>query len=249
MHMNDLQSKLLSLVEGHESPESYQEWWQNNQDMLAQLLSRGEFLKLKPCKHQLRWVPILTSQKAACAILDRLQLSYKRSNYYQEQYLSELDALSLEHKKRQQARRKQFIQDHEDFSLAYPKFAKALACVLDESDTLKIGASEPLIDAAQESIGFVLPSKVRAFFRHATAIRLSSGVSIELDALYKHTFRDEQYCVLGEFFLHADGDLLLLRATEETIYYYAHTNDEVRVLCKDMDELVEKILKKYISNS
>ena len=60
---------------------------------------------------------------------------------------------------------------------------------------------------------------------------------------------DEQYCVLGEFFLHADGDLLLLRATEETIYYYAHTNDEVRVLCKDMDELVEKILKKYISNS
>ena len=77
MHMNDLQSKLLSLVEGHESPESYQEWWQNNQDMLAQLLSRGEYLKLKPCKHQLRWVPILTSQKAAWYLVDFTGVKFK----------------------------------------------------------------------------------------------------------------------------------------------------------------------------
>ena len=38
--------------------------------------------------------------------------------------------------------------------------------------------------------------------------------------------------MLGEFWKEADGDQLLLRPGEETIWYYAHEQDKVKRLCK-----------------
>ena len=46
--------------------------------------------------------------------------------------------------------------------------------------------------------------------------------------------------MLGEFWKEADGDQLLLRPGEETIWYYAHEQDKVKRLCNDMTELLEK---------
>ena len=44
------------------------------------------------------------------------------------------------------------------------------------------------------------------------------------------TIHGERYCVLGEFWKEADGDQLLLRPGEETIWYYAHEQDKVKRL-------------------
>ncbi len=55
----DLQNKLLDLVEGRETPDSWQNWWNTYASELEHLLSRGELLKIKPCKHGFSWVPIL----------------------------------------------------------------------------------------------------------------------------------------------------------------------------------------------
>ena len=46
-----LTAKLLALVEGKETPESWLSWWSDHESELETLLSRGEFLRLKPCKH------------------------------------------------------------------------------------------------------------------------------------------------------------------------------------------------------
>ena len=56
------------------------------------------------------------------------------------------------------------------------------------------------------------------------------------------TIHGEKYCVLGEFWKEADGDQLLLRTGEETIWYYAHEQDKVKRLCNDLIELLEKKL-------
>ena len=51
MDKESLTEKLLDLVEGRETPESWRNWWDEHETELEALLSRGEFLKLKPCRH------------------------------------------------------------------------------------------------------------------------------------------------------------------------------------------------------
>lgn len=73
-----LTAKLLALVEGKETPESWLSWWSDHESELETLLSRGEFLRLKPCKHAFKWVPLLGSQKGAAGIL--VQRSVNKAN-------------------------------------------------------------------------------------------------------------------------------------------------------------------------
>ena len=49
MDQKTLTAKLLDLAEGRETPETWQNWWDEHETELEALLSRGEFLKLKPC--------------------------------------------------------------------------------------------------------------------------------------------------------------------------------------------------------
>ena len=63
MNKESLTVKLLDLVEGRETPETWWSWWDEHETELETLLNRGEFLKLKPCRHGFQWVPVLTSQR------------------------------------------------------------------------------------------------------------------------------------------------------------------------------------------
>ena len=97
MNKESLTAKLLDLVEGRETPETWQNWWDEHETELEALLSRGEFLKLKPCRHGFQWVPVFGSQKGAIAILEKSGTAFEASNLYQERYLAELDAFCKEH--------------------------------------------------------------------------------------------------------------------------------------------------------
>ena len=96
-------------------------------------------------------------------------------------------------------------------------------------------------------LDFTLPAQVREFFLLTAGIQVSAGVTIDLSGLFDLTIRGERYCVLGEFWKEADGDQLLLRLGEETIWYYAHEQDKVKRLCSDMTELLEKKLARYLN--
>ena len=61
------------------------------------------------------------------------------------------------------------------------------------------------------------------------------------------TVHGEQYCVLGEFWKEADGDQIMLRHGEDTIWYYAHEQDKVKRLSEGMTELLEKKLARYLN--
>ena len=108
MNSEVLAIKLLDLAEGRETPESWRSWWDEHEPELENLLSRGEFLKLKPCRHDFRWVPVLTSQKGAIAILEKSGTAFEVSNLYQERYLAELDAFCKEQERVQRKKQKEF---------------------------------------------------------------------------------------------------------------------------------------------
>ena len=247
MNSEVLAIKLLGLAEGRETPESWRSWWDEHEPELENLLSRGEFLKLKPCRHDFRWVPVLTSQKGAIAILEKSSTAFEASNLYQEQYLAELDAFCKEQERVQRKKQKEFKANNPELFCRYPKFSKALAKVLDTSDEIKPAATKEQIGNQESVLDFTLPSQVREFFLLTAGINVSTGVILTLSGMFDLTIYGERYCVLGEFWKEADGDQLLLRPGEDTIWYYAHEQDKVKRLCNDMTELLEKKLARYLN--
>ena len=249
MDKETLITKLLDLAEGRETPESWREWWNEHEAELENMLNRGEYLKLKPCQHGFQWVPVLTSQKGAIAILEKNSIAFEASNLYQERYLAELDAFCAEQKRVQREKQKEFKKNYPELFLRFPKFSKALANMLEPSDEIKPAATEKQIDNQEKVLGFALPSQVREFFLLTAGINVSAGVIIGLSGLFELTIHGNRYCVLGEFWKEADGDQLLLCPGEETIWYYAHEQDKVKRLCNDMTELLEKNLARYFNEN
>ena len=247
MNSEVLAIKLLDLAEGRETPESWRSWWDEHEPELENLLSRGEFLKLKPCRHDFRWVPVLTSQKGAIAILEKSGTAFKASDLYQERYLAELDAFCKEQERVQRKKQKEFKANNPELFCRYPKFSKALAKALEPSDEIQPAATEEQIASQESVLDFTLPAQVREFFLLTAGIQVSTGVILSLSGMFDLTIHGERYCVLGEFWKEADGDQLLLRPGEETIWYYAHEQDKVRRLCNDMTELLEKKLARYLN--
>ena len=247
MNKESLTAKLLDLAEGRETPETWQNWWYEHETELEALLSRGEFLKLKPCRHGFQWVPVFGSQKGAIAILEKSGTAFEASDLYQERYLAELDAFCKEQERVQREKQAKFKADNPELFDRYPKFSKALAKVLDPSDEIKPAATEEQIAGRERALDFTLPSQVREFFLLTAGINVSTGVILSRSGMFELTIHGERYCVLGEFWKEADGDQFLLRPGEETIWYYAHEQDKVKRLCNDMTELLEKKLARYLN--
>lgn len=247
MNKESLTVKLLDLVEGRETPESWRSWWDEHEPELEALLNRGEFLKLKPCRHGFQWVPVLTSQKGAIAILEKSGTAFEASDLYQERYLAELDAFCKEQERVQREKQAKFKTNNPELFGRYPKFSKALAKVLDPSDEIQPAATEEQIADQESMLDFALPAQVREFFLLTAGIQVSTGVNLSLSGMFDLTIHGARYCVLGEFWKEADGDQLLLRHGEETIWYYAHEQDKVKRLCNDMTELLEKKLARHLN--
>lgn len=247
MNKDALTAKLLDLAEGRETPETWRSWWDEHESELETLLNRGEFLKLKPCRHGFQWVPVFGSQKGAIAILEKSGTAFEASNLYQERYLAELEAFCKEQERVQRKKQKEFKTSNPELFGRYPKFSKALAKVLDPSDEIKPAATEEQIRNQESVLDFTLPAQVREFILLTAGIQASVGVTIDLSDLFDLTIHGEWYCVLGEFWKEADGDQLLLRPGEETIWYYAHEQDKIKRLCSDMTELLEKKLARYLN--
>lgn len=108
MNKDALTAKLLDLAEGRETPETWRSWWDEHESELETLLNRGEFLKLKPCRHGFQWVPVFGSQKGAIAILEKSGTAFEASNLYQERYLAELEAFCKEQELVQRKKKKEF---------------------------------------------------------------------------------------------------------------------------------------------
>ena len=142
---------------------------------------------------------------------------------------------------------KEFKANHPELFFRYPKFSKALAKVLDPSDEIRPAATEEQIGNQESVLDFTLPSQVREFFLLTAGINVSTGVILTLSGMFDLTIHGERYCVLGEFWKEADGDQLLLRPGEDTIWYYAHEQDKVKRFCNDMTELLEKKLTRYLN--
>ena len=248
MEKDELTARLADLAQGKDTPESWQQWWDEHKEQTASLLSPGEFLQLRPRQHGFKWVPLLAGQKVAVAILQSAGISVEASPVYHERYLEELDNFSREQKRLQKEKQSTFKTNFPQLCTRYPRFCRALARVLEVTDEIRMPAAPELITEQEHLLEFTFPDAVREFFTLTAGIRLSSGITVDLSSTFILEMDAHRYCVLGEYFKEADGDLLLLTAGEQTILYYAHERNQVTKLCNDMNELLELKLSRYLNS-
>ncbi|MDQ0047648.1 hypothetical protein [Paenibacillus polymyxa] len=161
----------VQLAQCELSPEEWQAWWEENKVQLEKDLSRGVFLKLKPIKHGLRWVPILTSQKRAVEYLSARNIPFENSDLYQQHYEAEFKAFCKIQKEQDKIQLEQLNKKIPQVFQTYPKFAASLRNVYSNSDVLDGGASLHKIEQVEASLGFQLPSDVKRHFETAGNIR------------------------------------------------------------------------------
>lgn len=72
MNNNILTAKLLDLVEGRETPESWWNWWNDQEVEVERLLLFADFQSLRAQKQNFAWLPV----KEAVSILEKKGISF-----------------------------------------------------------------------------------------------------------------------------------------------------------------------------
>ncbi|MCP3773302.1 SMI1/KNR4 family protein [Paenibacillus sp. MZ04-78.2] len=241
--------QLTKLASCELSPEDWMTWWNDHDEQLQVFLSRGDYLRIKPRTHGMRWVSILASQNGAVQYLESNNIPFAKSDRYQENYKKELDEFVKAKKERNKRKWKQLQEEHPRLIEAYPKFANSLKNGFSEDDSFEANATIQDIKECERLMNIQLPQDVANFFLTVSRISLE-GIQIVLGDVYMLDLSGKRYGVLGEFWKEADGDLILFDGsgsnTATTFYYYAHEENKVKPLAKSPEELMEKVFARYL---
>lgn len=250
MDKNDFIEQMKKLAACELSPEEWLEWWRRNEsDSMPFLdISKGEYGRIKPGEHDFVWVPVLCSHEGAVRYLEDRQIPHEKCDAYRKNYEKELADYAKAVKKEENRKLAELKTVHPLLFERYPKFAGSLKFVYSLGDTLAAGATEEQIRKQEKFLGFSLPEDIAAFFRVMAELH-TEGLEIRLNLLRMAEIDGKTYCVLGEFWKEADGDLLLFDPRDTSvptrIYYYAHERNTVKLLKKGMAEVVEKTFVHY----
>lgn len=244
MILEKLIEELMRLVQGEFEIDEWEEWWWNNSYSVERLLNRGEYLKIKPIKHEFKWLAIFRSQQGAIGFLEKSNIPFKYSDRYEKNYQKECSEFFKAEEDKRKEKNKKLKENYPELFKAYPKFSASLKKVFSDGDILEKGTSEEEIKIVESNIGIKLPADITAFFKVISLISLE-GIYISL----KELDLQEEYLILGDYWKEADGDKLLLKlpVSEEDnkIFYYSHEENKVRFLCKSINELIEKEFARY----
>lgn len=239
----ELIEQLINLASCRTSPEEWSTWWNNHNKQLESFLNRGEYLRLKPCMHGFRWLPILRSQQGAIKYLDDSKILYVKENVYQENYEKELKESYKANLEMEKQRLRKIKAEFPEIFNRYPKFSNSLKYNFDESDFIHVGLNNDKVEEFETTSGIKMPEDIAEFFQTVSAISLE-GIKIEFENIYPLEFFGKKYYVLGEFWKEADGDLVLWDTSESNdltkIYYYAHEQKKIKLLTKSFEDLIEK---------
>jgi hypothetical protein len=244
MTLEKLIEEMKRLAQGEFEIDEWEEWWRNNSYSVERLINRGGYLKIKPIKHEFKWLAIFKSQQGAMEFLEKNNIPFKPSERYEKNYQKEFSEFFEAEENKRKEKNKKLKESCPELFKAYPKFSASLNKVFSDGDILEKGASEKEIKIVESNIGIKLPEDITEFFKVISLISLE-GIHISL----KELDFQEEYLILGDYWKEADGDKLLLKlpVSEENnkIFYYSHEENKVRFLCKSINELMEKEFARY----
>jgi hypothetical protein len=246
MDKEEVVNKFIELVSCKLLPEEWLNWWDKNKDNLTRILNSTEYLKIKPYKHDIIWVTMFKSQSGAIKYLEENNISYIKGNIYHENFVKEMDNFIKNKDKQNKLLLEKLKNELPELNRKYPKFFNSLRNNYSEDNCIKMETKKPFEE--NDNIFERLPSGIIEFFENIEKIILE-GIKIDKKGLHFIVINGKEYCVFGEYWKYADGDLLLLDLDEkddpEKIYYYAHEENKIKLLCRNIFELIEKEFVNY----
>jgi hypothetical protein len=228
--------------------EEWDNWWLEKSYDIQKLINKGEFLRIKPIKHDSKWLPILRSQQGAIVFLEDNSMTFKKSQIYQKNYDKDFAQFCKEEENARKEIVKNLKSNNPLLFEVYPKFSLSLKFIYSKGDKLGVRASEEDIKRIESNIQIKLQKDIVDFFKVISVINLE-GIKIDVKELDIMEFLNEKYLVLGEYWKEADGDKLLISLSNLNspikILYYAHEQNKIKLLCKSISDLMEKEFTKY----
>jgi len=248
---------LKELAEGHLRPEDWLAWWDAHSSEVEAACPRGWVLKLKPRqladsgRNRATW----NSQEGACFVLGELKVPFTRSDRYEKAWNADFAQYCAAKGEEERSRAQQMAPVIAAVAHQFPKFARFLKRREGDIERLEGPATEQEIAAWERSFGVALPDAVRRFLLCTKGLTLP-GLSLGQAEVFPHpgviadVGNSKPTICIGEYFLEADGDQVLIERTAESaddrpVYYYAHSESPpaVRRLAKTFTAWIESLPK------
>jgi hypothetical protein len=231
---------LKSLASCEIKPHEWREFWDSADERLSRELPRTDYLRIKPGWHEdetWAYEVMWQSQKGAVKYLQKCGVDFKVGDYYEKEQKRVCDGYYADMRQKKIELKRRLAEQNLKLAARYPKFFKAAVAAFEIGDKITPPSSSPRQ---------ILPRGLSELLCIVGEIVLD-GINISSRDVGDAELSSQKWIFVGEYWLEADGDALLMRHDDERVYYYAHEQQgKTRVLCKNIEELMERELTKYL---
>ena len=107
------------------------------------------------------------------------------------------------------------------------------------------GLSDEDIAALEQRLDFRLPEGLKRLVRQCAAISMN-GLSVRAAHFGPIVMPSSEALIIGELYLHNDGDRLLMLPNDETVYYLEQRNGAITNLADSLENFFNQTLPRHL---
>ncbi len=248
--MDEIDAKLEELALGKLSPKQWFDWWEKNEHIVQQRTSTAIFLHIKPNKEYMPFQATAYSQGGVQRYFKERNIEIPDNDVYTSGWAREMRKKAKEERKLREGEREVFKQNFASLGAEFPNLFNTLVKKYFAFDALKPGLDADAIKKLEQKLDFIFTPELRKLIQHISVMD-ADGFSINVENWSTNNGGSE--LILGDFWLKADGDNLLMKKNDPAVYYYAHEEKgKLKAVAENCTEFCEKylpkVLKSYLSN-
>lgn len=247
MTQQEIIEKFTDLSEGKLMGQEWISWFITHKDTVEKICGRTTFLKVKPKESFSDVRNLYIGQLAAFDWLQSKEINISFSDLYKKGWEKEFDDFCKAEKQKEKLLQKEVENKFGYLKNTYPKFFRQLTKSYSNSDVIETGEKQETIQSKEKELSIQLPEDLVTWYRNISILRLE-GIDIDFKELSVETIQKKQYLILGEFWLHGDGDQLLYNLENHCICIFAHEQKPPKVIkiANSLFDFVEKKMVTYL---
>ncbi len=261
MDHDSILSVIKSLVEGRIEPQVWLDWWEANSSAVKKQVKPGHFTRMKPRRPPTgyRWTALTLAAgcvDGACRVLDSAGISYESDTDFAER--ARLEEVKLDEEAMAAVgdgdakKRETMLCRLERLQSLAPNLCSYLKENKIEFEITPNERGQDSIATLESQLGTTLPPLLSSFLLLVERFSVE-GFQLDIRYVFWHpTNGGERYLCIGDYFLNADGDQLLINPKSdkpETICYFdhAHGDNGISIYSKNLVKLLEDLPELYLN--
>ncbi len=244
--MDEIDAKLEELGYGKLTPKQWFDWWEKNEPIVQQRTTPEIFAHIKPNPSYTPFQATAYSQGGVQRYFKQQNIEIPDNETYTKGWQREWSKRAAEERKQREGERDIFKQNFASLEAEYPNLFNTLVKKYFAFDVLKPGLDDAAINKLEQKLGFIFQPGLRKLIHHISVMD-ADGFSINVNNWFTDNGGSE--LILGDFWLKADGDNLLMKKNDPTVYYYAHEEKgKLKAVAENCTEFCEKYLPKVLKS-